>query len=53
MSGRGYCSDCAAARQKTALLQIAEHRGPHFDHWRRQMAACVGGALVDAPQHER
>jgi hypothetical protein len=27
--------------------QINAHDGPFFQHWRRQMAASVGGLLVD------
>jgi hypothetical protein len=28
-------------------VQLAHHRGPYFDHWRRRMAASVGGAIID------
>jgi hypothetical protein len=29
------------------LTQLRHHKGPYFDHWRRQMAASVGGVLLD------
>jgi hypothetical protein len=28
-------------------MQIREHRGPWFRHWRQQMARSVGGVLLD------
>jgi len=28
-------------------IQLNAHRGPMFDHWRKQMAASVGGVLLD------
>lgn len=38
---------------KSEQVQLAAHRGPYFEHWRRQMAASVGGVLVDDLQPER
>jgi hypothetical protein len=29
------------------IEQINAHSGPFFRHWRRQMAASVGGVLLD------
>jgi hypothetical protein len=29
------------------ILSIAAHDGPFFQHWRHQMAASVGGRLLD------
>ena len=28
-------------------MQLHTHDGPWFDHWRRAMAASVGGVLID------
>ena len=27
--------------------QMRNHAGPYFQDWRRRMAACVGGVLLD------
>ena len=35
------------------VTQLRNHSGPHFDHWRKQMAACVGGVLLDEVSSER
>ena len=32
---------------QTSARQINAHSGPFFLHWRRQMAASVGGRLLD------
>jgi hypothetical protein len=29
------------------IEQMMDRRGPNFDKWRRSMAACVGGVLLD------
>jgi len=47
ISATGLCFDCAAARQAANLAELRHHRGPRFRYWRRQIAASVGGVLVD------
>jgi hypothetical protein len=47
MSARGKCQPCALQRQADNISQIHAHSGPFFRHWRRQMAASVGGVLLD------
>ncbi len=44
---RGYCIACGIARQHAEIDQLRAHSGPHFNHWRKQMAASVGGVLLD------
>jgi hypothetical protein len=38
---------CAERLIRENILGIASHRGPYFKHWRQQMAASVGGVLLD------
>jgi hypothetical protein len=47
LSARGKCQECRVALQAANIIGLATHSGPFFYHWRRQMAASVGGALVD------
>lgn len=47
MSARGLCRECFSSNQTENIFQLSRHHGPYFDHWRRQMAASVGGALLD------
>jgi hypothetical protein len=46
-SARGKCRDCGLDRCVDNALQLHEHDGPHFDHWRRQCAAAFGAVLLD------
>jgi hypothetical protein len=52
MSARGRCRDCWQANETLNIVQLAHHQGPYFDHWRRQMAASVGGILLDDARTE-
>jgi len=47
MSARGKCQECAHAMQQAHIVGMRMHDGPFFQHWRRQMAASVGGVLRD------
>lgn len=47
LTARGNHIDCAKAAMRANNVQLSEHRGPYFDHWRRRMAASVGGVLLD------
>lgn len=47
MTWSGFCIDDAIKRAGDNNDQLAAHAGPFFDHWRRQMAASVGGVLLD------
>ena len=47
LSARGKCNECGKALEAANIVGIASHSGPFFYHWRRQMAASVGGVLLD------
>ena len=47
ISWAGYCIVCGVATRDEANDDMHYHRGPYFLHWRRAMAASVGGVLVD------
>lgn len=47
ISWQGYCGECGIARLTANVHEMHERRGPNFDTWRRSMAACVGGVLLD------
>lgn len=47
LSKRGKCIDCAEWLMEQSQRGINAHNGPYFLHWRRQMAASVGGRLLD------
>lgn len=47
LTKRGNHSTCSAAIADAEIKQLRNHTGPHFEHWRRQMAASVGGILLD------
>lgn len=53
MSARGLCIGCGTERLEANIVQLSEHDGPFFDHWRRQMAKCVGAIVVDDPHTGR
>lgn len=50
LSRTGLCLECGREKQRQALTQISEHRGPWFTYWRQRMAASVGGVLLDDVQ---
>jgi hypothetical protein len=47
ISWRGKCGDCGPRIFIEACDGMHDHSGPWFEHWRRSMAASVGGVLVD------
>lgn len=47
MSYRGLCPECGIRREREALTQLSEHRGPIFEHWRRQSVAAFGAVFPD------
>jgi len=47
LSWTGKCGDCGPELMETNARALHEKRGPEFRRWRRAMAACVGGALLD------
>ncbi len=47
MSARGLCQDCWELNETENLTDLVHHSGPWFLHWRRRMAAAVGGVLLD------
>ena len=52
LTWRGYCAEHAAEALESNIDQMHARRGPNFDRWRRSMAACVGGVLLDdAPRN--
>jgi len=47
ISGTGLCFQHADELRADNLTQLVEHKGPRFEHWRRQLAASVGATLPD------
>lgn len=47
MTKRGLCLECAKSAVAAANVQISEHNGPIFDHWRKQMARSVGALFPE------
>jgi hypothetical protein len=47
MSWEGLCIECARERLSSNIDQMHARSGPNFDRWRRSMALCVGGILLD------
>jgi len=47
ISWRGKCGVCGPAVFNAANDDLHYHRGPTFALWRRRMAECVGGLLLD------
>lgn len=47
LSARGKCELCRLGRMVVNIQELRDHSGPFFHHWRKQMAASVGGVLVD------
>jgi hypothetical protein len=41
------CVDCGEARRRANFVGLRTKSGPEFVHWRRSLAACVGGVLLD------
>ncbi len=47
LSGRYLCPDCGYERVRENAAQMHARSGPYWAKWRRNMAACVGGLLLD------
>jgi hypothetical protein len=47
MTRQRLCLDCAHELLEENIVGIATKSGPAFRRWRRAMAACVGGVLLD------
>jgi hypothetical protein len=47
ISWDGLCDPCAREAVAANIEQMMDRSGPNFDKWRRSMAACVGGVLLD------
>lgn len=47
LTWRGYCETCSLIVREQVIDDMHYHRGEYFDRWRRAMAACVGGVLLD------
>jgi hypothetical protein len=49
LSWRGYCGACGPILADENADALHYKTGDGFTHWRRSMAACVGGVLLDEP----
>jgi hypothetical protein len=47
ISWDGLCPECSHRRFHANNDDLHFHRGPFFEHWRRQCALAVGAVLVD------
>lgn len=52
LSSRGKCQGCGVARLIDNHVQLIEHRGPFFDHWRARTLAAFGVTSLDAGRDE-
>jgi hypothetical protein len=50
ISARGKCEECATARVVMNILELHEHRGPFFEHWRQRCLQAFGVQLLDSEQ---
>jgi predicted RNA-binding Zn-ribbon protein involved in translation (DUF1610 family) len=39
------CPECGERAQIENKRELVAHHGPHFEHWRRRIAASVGASL--------
>ena len=49
LSNNRLCASCGGTRFGQNLVSMKTMSGPFAHHWRRQMAASVGGILLDEP----
>lgn len=47
LSHTRLCAEHSRARLTAAIVEQVEHDGPVFQHWRRRIAASVGGVILD------
>lgn len=45
ISWRGKCMNCGLEAEREAIIQLANHDGPVFQHWRVRVAASVGAVV--------
>jgi hypothetical protein len=50
LSATGLCPSCSERIMREEITQLIEKRGPHFHHWRLQVARSVGFGLLDEPR---
>lgn len=53
LSRTGLCINCGPLIQAEATMQLVEHNGPWFDHWRARCLAAFGINLTDQTNTER
>ena len=47
ISATGLCPEHSKQRFEANVMQLIEHRGPFFDHWRARCLAAFGVVLPD------
>lgn len=47
ISQTGLCPEHSLERMVDNLVQLKQHSGPRFDHWRRRIAASVGASIPE------
>ena len=47
LSATYLCRECGTARANANLVSLKTRSGPYWKLWRKQMAASVGGVLLD------
>jgi hypothetical protein len=53
LSARAKCFDCGLGRVAVNALQLHDHSGYYFEHWRRRCLAAFGVVLPDDPPPPR
>jgi hypothetical protein len=48
-TARGNHLECGLARKQANDIQLHQHSGPFFDHWRARSLAALGVVRRDAP----
>jgi hypothetical protein len=47
LSHTRLCEECSATQLASNVVQMIGRTGPNWRRWRRGMAGCVGGVLLD------
>jgi hypothetical protein len=50
LSWTGYCDECGQRANRANFDGLTQKTGPEWQRWRRSMAACVGGVILDAAE---
>lgn len=53
LSARGKCELCGVGMVAVNAMQLHEHSGPFFDHWRRRTLAAFGVVALDEPPQQQ